>query len=464
MAQKKSLRQKVSETIAVHSLLSGGESVVVGFSGGADSLALTHILFSLGYAPTAVHVHHGLRGAEADADENFVRAFCEALGIPLMTYHFDVRSEAAARKLSTEEAGRILRYRAFEEVRKQVGAEKIAVAHNQNDNAETFLMRLCRGTGLKGLSGIAPVRENIIRPLIYASRAEIEAYCAENALDYRTDSTNAELTYTRNKIRRLLIPMLQENFNPDIVRGLAKTAALLSEENEFIEIAADKAYQECAGNGAWAEAGAVRLNMEVLKAQPVVIRRRIVRKACANFSAHLRDIGFDHVESMLALTDKPTGSEVYLPGGIVAERVYGFLVLRQKSSPAAEGFCYKIEIDQPLFIPELDCTILLTKSSPHIFNILYTKTICCDKIDRDMQIRTRKPGDSIFVKSMGGRKKLKDYFIDDKLLRTERDKVPLLCNNAEVICILDAKGIVSDHFKVSAETRQKLHIYLYGGE
>ena len=275
------MRDKVRNTIKKYHMLQKGDKVVAGVSGGPDSMALLHILLSLkeeyGLFITVVHINHGLREEESEGDAHFVEQYCLQNRIPCKIENMQIREMALERGMGLEEAGRQARYQAFEDAAKSCGGAKIAVAHNKNDQAETVLMRLCRGAGLKGLSGIAPVRGEIIRPLIDCTREEIEGYCREQSIDYCVDKTNALDIYTRNKIRIQLLPFLEREINPNMVETLARTAEILSAENRFLDQEADKAFLQCAKK----EKEAVVLDAALLSQIPEAVGRRVVFLAVA---------------------------------------------------------------------------------------------------------------------------------------------------------------------------------------
>lgn len=242
---KHNILEKIKNTIKRYNMIEPGDGVVVGLSGGPDSVCLFHSLCSLRDELdigeiTAVHINHGLRGAESDGDEESARVLAESMGAEFISFRYDVDKIAAETGEGTEEAGRRLRYGAFEKVRRQKDAARIAVAHNRNDQAETVLMRIMRGTGLRGLAGIDFIRADrvVIRPVLDLSRDEIERYCEENGLHPRIDSTNKEAIYTRNKIRLELLPEMKEKFNPNIVDALVRLSAQAREDEEFIMSAA----------------------------------------------------------------------------------------------------------------------------------------------------------------------------------------------------------------------------------
>ena len=278
---------KVKNTIEKFNMLSKGDKVVIGVSGGADSVCLAHIMNCLkaeyDLEIILVHINHQLRGADADRDEAYVMSLGEKFGNTVKIFSYDVEKIAKEKGLTLEEAGRELRYEAFYKTAGKDG--KIAVAHNINDNCETMLMRFFRGTGIKGLGGINPIRDNIIRPLIEVSRAEIEGYCAENNLEYYTDYTNNIDIYTRNKIRLKLIPFIERELNPNIVNTLYRTSEIMAAEDRYLSDEARRAYAQC-------EVSPKRIDVEKLKSYDPVIQRRIIRLGFVDFSADLHDISY----------------------------------------------------------------------------------------------------------------------------------------------------------------------------
>ena len=283
--------KKALDTVEKFNMLHYGDKVVTGVSGGADSTALLFFLCSLkeklAIEVYAVHVHHGIRGEEADRDMNFVKELCARLNVPCRIAMRDVVAMSKRDRLSEEEAGRIARYEEFENEAKIRGASAIAVAHNLNDQAETVIMRLCRGAGITGLAGIRPVRGKIIRPLLYCSRTEIEEYLRSNNQNFITDSTNFETEYARNRVRLSVMPYLEKEINSGAVYNIAKSANMLYEEDEFIEYMAkselDKAVIEKRSNE-------IVLNSKILASLHYVLLRRVIRLALRHIKKDIKDI------------------------------------------------------------------------------------------------------------------------------------------------------------------------------
>lgn len=263
---------KIRETINRYNMLRKDDAVVVGLSGGADSVALLHILLSIreeyDLTVTACHINHNLRGAESERDEAFVKKLCEKLSVPLEAVSINVRDNSSPHE-SLEETARKLRYKEFERICREKAA-KLATAHTASDNAETVLINMLRGTGTKGLSGIPPVRDYIIRPLIRCSREEIEEYCRNSSLSFVTDSSNLTDDYTRNKIRHNIIPLLKE-INPSFTEAVARMTAIVGDDTDFLEGCAEERARECLIDG--------KYDSKALKALPRAIKCRIIASA-----------------------------------------------------------------------------------------------------------------------------------------------------------------------------------------
>lgn len=423
------MREKARKTIAQFHMFPQGAKLIVGLSGGADSVALLHLLSSMkeefAWEITAVHIHHGLRGKEADGDARFAEQFCASLDIPCIVQEYDVKAEAKARGLGEEETGRILRYAAFREVAGKTGY--IAVAHHQKDQAETVLMRLCRGTGLTGLVGMAPVRENICRPLLFCTRGEIERYCKENDLTWREDATNSQEKYTRNKLRLRVLPVLEE-INPKAVEHIAETAALLAEEEDFLEQQTNAFFEEVKIS---VTAEEVCLSRERLKGLHPAMRRRVLRKAMGCFLQ--MDVSQVQIEALEDLLAKETGKSRDFLEGIHGENRYDALVLSRKKEQPAEGFCYELIPEREVLIPEAGIAIgvYFDEKNAEISDETCTNVFDYDKIKHTLFCRTRKAGDVIPLQK--GRKKIKDLFIDEKIPRDQRAQYPLITAGEEVL-------------------------------
>ena len=305
---------KILETISKYNMIKSGEKVVVAVSGGPDSIALLNTLINLKEKLqcelVVAHVNHMIR-AVADSETEYVKEFCKSKGIECFVKKIDVISLANEQKIGTEEAGRNVRYEFFDEVFNKVNADKIAIAHNANDNAETVLMNVLRGTGISGLKGIEPVRDNkFIRPLIETERADIEKYCEEMELNPKFDESNKDNTYTRNKIRNVLIPFLKEEFNPSVVEGLNRLSSLASQENKYIEEIVNKEYANILVS---TDSREIVLKLKEFNALDEFIKGRIILLCVFNLFGSTKGIEKKHIEDIIILCERNIGNKYLTP-------------------------------------------------------------------------------------------------------------------------------------------------------
>ncbi|HBF76802.1 MAG TPA: tRNA lysidine(34) synthetase TilS [Clostridiaceae bacterium] len=457
---------KVRETIEKYKMIQYGDKIVVGLSGGPDSVCLLHVLNRLkdryGIKLYAVHVNHGIRGEEALRDENYAKRFAESLDIPIFIKRVDAVGFAKENKMSTEEAGRFLRYEYFEEVLKQVKGQKIATAHNMNDQAETMIMNFLRGSGTTGLSGISPVRDfKYIRPILYIERSEIESYCKENGLNPVIDSTNKENVYRRNKIRLELIPYIKDNINPNVVKSLCTSSDLFYKDDEFLnEIAAEKLNEIKKGDG---------FSVKEFNSLHVSIKRRIIREIILKEKGSLNGIELKHIDDCIELIKKgETGKRIDLPHDLICEIEYEKFKIKNKYLKSLK-YEYNLNIPGRINVKEENLIIEAEiKKNDEIFNdSLFIKYFDYDKIKIraegfKIQIRTRKDGDFISPKGMKGRKKLKDLFIDEKVPREKRNSIPLVALRNEILWIPNFRD--SREYKIDGETKNVLKIKILRGE
>lgn len=309
------LKNIVIQTINKYNLINKNDKIVIGVSGGPDSMCLLHVLNTLKekmqFQIYVVHVNHMIR-EEAEEETQYVAKYCESIGVECFIKHVNVIEEAEQQKVGTEEAGRNARYSFFEEVAQKVGANKIATAHNSNDNAETVLMNIIRGTGTSGLKGIEPIRdEKFIRPIINCERQDIENYCNENGLNPRIDMSNFETIYTRNKIRNLLIPELKETYNPNIIEAINKLSDVASQENEFIQNYAEKIMKTniiISHNN-----NEMILDLKKFNEQEIVIKNRIVLIAIRDVIGSTQGIEKIHIDDIVKMCEKNIGNKFLTP-------------------------------------------------------------------------------------------------------------------------------------------------------
>lgn len=447
------LESKVKTTILKHNLLEKGDHIVIGLSGGPDSVCLFSVLYGLAremeLSLHAVHINHKLRPQAAEADQAYVEDLCRRRSVPCNVYVYDCNKIAAELGVTSEEAGRKVRYEAFADTAEKIAAEelkdvlfaqekdkiktaapnrkdkiKIAVAHNMNDQAETVLFRLLRGTGIDGLAGMEYKRRDengftIIRPLLDTARDEIEEYCNKNELDPRIDHTNEQAIYTRNKIRLELLPYLKENFNTNIIEALCRLAKIAGEDKSYIWSRAQEAYEEALIKEADGKCDSQVCGLYLKKVQEAepAIRHRVISAAFAKLGL-LQDITASHLEAADRLIESGrTGSSIDFPHGYRMRIGYGEVF--------AEKADQKTEKDGS-FAAVSACE---ADTGPDENGCVW---------------RTRMPGDYIKVKltkeqdgvpAKYGTKKLQDYFVDKKVPRELRDSIMLLCRGHEVLKI-----------------------------
>lgn len=448
------LEHKVWCTIKEFHMCPQGSNIVVGVSGGADSVALLHILkgfaSSESWNITAIHVHHGLRGVEADRDRDFVEGICRKWEIPCKIFYFDVAKEAQKRGLGTEETGRLLRYEVFDKERK---GGVVAVAHNKNDQGETVLMRLCRGAGGAGLAGIRPVRDYIVRPLLFCTRKEIEEYCEENGLHYCQDSTNQENIYTRNRVRNEILPLLEEIY-PRATEHIAQTAEILAEEEKYLQGQARALYYEALESAGKDE---VTLKVNALMDMHKVMRKRVFAMAFRKLGAK-KDVSSIHFELLEGLMKQESGKSLNLPNKIHVRKNYGVLTIK-KEVEKSKGFSYSLPLDQEIFVGEADFFVrawVCTEKKAENREDYCTKVFDYDKIGCAIFCRTRQKGDSLAIGN--GRKKLKNFLIDEKIPREERESLPLIAFENEILWVVDQR--ISAAYQPDEETKRFLTVQI----
>ena len=467
--------KRIEKFIQKYHMLTCGDKVIAGVSGGADSVCLFLMLLELrekiGFDLIAVHVHHGLRGEAADQDQRFVEALCEQHRIPLEIFRVNLESIAKKRKQSLEEAGRMVRREAFDSVCQKYGGNKIALAHHQNDNAETLLWNLSRGTGLDGLGGIRPVNGKFIRPLLCMNRKEIEEYLSKRKQSYCIDETNAGTDYTRNKLRHLVLPILEEQVNSAAVRHMNETMEQIWELQEYMQEQVEAAYQECVQEHS-EKACWIQIQQNSFETFPELIKKMVIRKGMEQVGGKKRDLSHKHVDVMMELMNKQVGRTLDLPYEMHAKRNYEGIRL-EKRRTYSSGEEKKAEIMQEcmseLNIPgeiiladrnlKVRCKILEKPKNLSIKDIpqkIYTKWFDYDIIKSSLYIRTRQAGDNIVIDEKDHQKKLKSWFVDEKIPKEVRDSQLLLAENNDILWVLGHR--MSQAYQVKQSTKWILQI------
>lgn len=478
------IRKKVFNYIESNNMISEDDTVVIGVSGGADSMCMLNVLMEyrkeLRYEIIVVHIHHGIRGKDADEDMEYVKDFCKKHNISFVAKKYDVPRIAKEEKLSEEEAGRKLRYNTFEEILNQNnvagGRGKIAIAHNMDDSVETFLHNLFRGAGIKGLGGIQAVRDNIIRPILCLQRAQIEEYLGLIGVSYRTDKTNYEDDYTRNKIRLNILPYIKENINDGVKENISRASLSMSEINTYLEKQADKAFFRYAKNIQIEEDKNINIKKEYyiidekLWDEDGVIIKLVIRKILEAVANKLKDITSRHVESVYGLGKKEVSKSVSLPYGIRAVRTYdGVEVYKNEKTDRMEEVSKNADKEVTFSLEK----VIQSKENVYFANgiiridveknkdidlteNLYTKFMDYDILEGNLTFRKRKAGDYMIIDKSGRRKKLKDLLIDLKIPREKRDDLLLLAKDSEVLWIIGVR--MGESCKIRMNTNKIVRI------
>lgn len=523
----------IFEVIREYDMIGPGMRVMAGVSGGADSVCQLYVLNeyrrTVPFELLAVHVEHGLRGQESLEDARFTQELCRRLGVPCCVEHVDVRAAVRAQGLSEEEAARALRYEAFRKAGARWGADCLAVAHNRGDQAETVLWNLARGSGLRGLCGMRPVRRltsdgadgiflgqtenlhqedaaamSIIRPLLYTDRKEIEEILRAAGLSWRTDRTNLEPDYTRNRIRLSLLPQMERDLNAQAGLHIAQAAQKLQKLEAYLERQTDAAAERC-----FREAGAILYLTPFFEEEPL-IQEELLKRALVMCGGGrgLKDVGAVHLDMLMRLAKMDCGRECHLPGGVRAVRENGILRfvkggkaahsrsktgarISEHSKETRDTMQYDLQIPGTLIVEEnADAESFVfargqfSVSSPGILppaprrvrvttDLLvnnytvqneicdekkYTKLLSYDTIKCNVQLRTRRPGDYLVINDQGGRRKLKDYLIDVKVPRDRRDEVWLVADGPHILWVVGYR--ISAAAKVREDTEKVIRIQI----
>lgn len=471
---QQTIEEDFRATIRKHALIKKGDHVVIGLSGGPDSVCLFHLLLSIRESKQLilhpVHINHGFRPGAADEDQAYVEELTKAHGISCRSFVYDCNRLAADEKISGEEAGRRVRYESFALVADEIadtGVPKdriqIAVAHHLNDQVETVLFRLLRGTGTDGLAGMEYSRDNglgvaIIRPLLDVKREDIEVYCQNHGLAPRTDLTNNQPLYTRNKIRLELIPYIKEHYNANFEEAILRLCKIAGEDRAYLGNIAERVFDELARN---LEPNRCALDGPGLRELPPSIRSRVLFKALEAIGLSA-GVGYVHMEQADALLEEgKTSSQMHFPGGVVMEITYDTVELFRQTDD-------RLVKPKP---PELKVRIFnkedyISKPNVAVFDLdlfLEEYAYLVDPLSM-IAARSREPGDFIVLPGVGGRKRIQDFMVDLKVPKDLRDGIYIVAIGNEILWI--PKGLTNarytQNYKVTDETKKVLTLELNG--
>lgn len=454
--------QRILETIKNYNMIVEGDRVVVGVSGGPDSVCLLNILNSLKNSLNIklyiAHIEHGFRGKASIEDAEFVKQLGHQMGIEVFIKYIDVPKFIEESGLSPEEAAREVRYDFYNQVLTKVGGNKVALGHNLDDQIETLIMRFLRGTGTKGLGGISPVRgDKFIRPLIETSRDDIMKFLNENNIKYRIDKTNLEDIYHRNSIRLRLIPLLEKEYNPNLKQTLARMVRIIREDNLYLEELAEIEYIKRSSK----KREGIFLRELNIKSLPFPIKTRVMLKGIEEFKGSTKDVGLGHVLDVIALLESGTvGARVMLPEKMVIEKIYdGIYITDERGiSNKFKPYEYTFKIPGRCYVPEsgtvLNTQVISRDELKEIQEDPLIGQFDYDKIKGNLKIRNKRPGDRFKPLGLKGTKKLKDFFIDEKVPVYIRNKTPLLVSGTDIVWVIGFR--ISDEYKITDNTKKIL--------
>ncbi len=462
------ITQKFARFVRNRAIIPRGARVLVAVSGGADSVCLLHLLKEFqedwDLSIHVVHVEHGLRGEESERDARFVEEMAERLSLPFHLARVDVTGLAHRAALSVQEAARSLRYGFFDEARRLVGADLLATAHTADDQAEELLIRLIRGSGLPGLSGIAAERDGwIVRPLLACTRDDIVSYLLERGIPWVEDSSNSKSVYLRNRVRAELLPLIKKRFNPSFHLGAERITRVLADEDDYLEDGARRVFEDACVEKR--EGGCI-LELKCFRKAHPAIRRRVCRRAIQEAGLMSGSIRSVHIETFdRIVTGEAPGAWMPLPGGGRVERRYGrILVLKEKGQeitctvrevpvlgsgiwedPAGHGYVEVARIPCPVSFPAQG-------------QGMFPRTLwLADRADLfPLMMRTRLPGDRFRPFGMAAPLKLKDFFMARKVPRSIRDRIPILVQGGEVMCVCGIE--VSEECRVPFGAKEAVSI------
>lgn len=465
------MRDKVKEYIDENNLIKQGDEVVLGVSGGPDSMCLLYILHEIfGDSITlhVIHVNHGIRetaGLEAD----FVKGVCEKLGVDVKIFNVDVIGYAKEYGVSTEEAGRILRYKIFEEAYSEIdkddSGKSIAVAHNMNDNAETMLLNMFRGASLGGLIGIRAKRGHIIRPLLQTSRKDIEEYLEQGGIGFCIDESNHTDDYARNRVRHHILPLATETINSGAIKNMMELSSKVEAAKDYIDSQVDEAFDKCCFFDMNEQA--VHIDKEGFLRLHPYIQSSLLYKAFECVSKRLKDVESKHMDIIASVFDMDVGKRVDLPYSVQAVRDTKGIYINKFSectSKVIEDRLFDLENCEKKTI-ELDDAVISYRifdagsCGEHMSSIPtveYTKWFDADKIGGELLLRNRRDGDYIIINDDGNTQKLKSYFINAKIDKDKRDEYLLVADGNHILWIID--GRISSHYKINHDTKKILEI------
>ncbi len=471
MSQKRQqpvLEQRVLHFIREHQLISSRQKMLVAVSGGPDSVCLLHILVKLqkelGAGLHIAHLNHQLRGAESEADAQYVANLAHHLHIPATIEQRDVKSYQAQKRISLEEAAREVRYTFLSQTANSIGVDRVAAGHTADDHIETILMHLIRGTGTKGLRGLQPIslwqspdnNLTIVRPLLAVSREETAGYCRHHQLMPRMDSSNLSLSPLRNRIRQQLLPLLQ-SYNPRVAEALLRTAHIAGDDLDFL----DKESSRLWGEIAQQQESTIILDKEKFLESPPALQRQMLRMSIEKLLGNLMDIEARHIEEIMAALTKPAGKRLSLPAGLIFSIDYSKYLLGTDPAalspfPMLRGET-QLKLRGETLLPgwRIEAAIIAREAMKNDAAD-FKAYLDLDKTGDKLVVRSRQPGDRFQPLGMSQPKKLNEFMIDAKISSAWRQRIPIVCSPEHIVWVVGWR--IDDRVKVTDSTKKVLRL------
>jgi tRNA(Ile)-lysidine synthase len=466
--QQSTLEQRVGCFIRKYSLFSEGSRLLLAVSGGPDSTCLLHVLFELrqelGIELHIAHLDHRLRGAESEADAAYVEKLAASLGVPATIEKRDVKTYQKEKRISLEEAAREVRYRFLADIAGNIGADYIVTGHTLDDQVETILMHIIRGTGTRGLIGLKPYSQwqldgrsiTVVRPLLEVNRQQTTEYCQENKLIPRLDTSNLSLSPLRNRIRQQLLPLLK-SYNPGVAEALLRIADIANDEIAFLDAEVARLWPAVVAQ----KEGMIILNRDRFNQLPTAIKRHLLRAVIEHILGSLKDIETRHIEEILAMLDKPAGKQINLPGGLIFSIEYDSYVLGLETVNTCPypviGGEYRISIPGETKLPGWLVKVeIIEPQAMKKEEDDFTAHLDLDKAGNELEVRQRKPGDRFQPLGLAQPKKLNEFMIDTKIPRSWRRRIPVVYSPKQILWLVGYR--MDDRAKVTEETKKVLRL------
>ena len=439
-----------------YKMFKAGDRVVAAVSGGPDSAAMLHALHTrseeLGITLHVAHLNHGIRGEESNLDEAYVRNLAQAYGLQCIVGRADVPAEKKALREGEEEAARTVRYKFLADTAANIDASKIAVGHNKDDRAESVLMNIFRGSGIDGLGSIRPVRGMIVRPLIDTNRADIESYIKEHGLGYRTDTTNQDTTYTRNRVRHELLPLLERDYNPQVKNALVRLAEMACDYSDFVRQAGVSALRHSAqSNG---------VDAELMTDMPPALRDQILRAEILRHNGDLKDVTFEQVQRVVEALKTGEDFSISLPSGRIWATTEGNLLRigPRPRRPDTGRFEAAVRVPGTTTISQIKLRVQASIVEDPTARKTSKNELLVDAaaIKGELRVRSIEPGDRIAPFGMNGTKKLQDVLVDGKIPQEERGAVALVVDDEKVLWVIGV--LSSESIRVTDKTRRAVYL------